>query len=192
MLPAWQGVISAPSDAPAAPAGARVQMEVDGERHVPGEAQVALGGGERVQPVEPLPGGVERQRARVDEAEAFDVAIVGGLDAMPPSVSCTSQATWSGWRIGARRPALQAGVAHQLAEDCSSRQSVLWLAVARAAARLLRPSAGPGAPPLTSSSSLPALSSNDRQPAQAAPASSSVGGAPASTRTTVAPRCRRT
>ena len=100
---------------------------------------------------------------------------------MAPASPCrTSQATRSGWRssvlpMARSRRALRMS----LAEDCSPRQSVVWLAVARATA-LLAASGGAGVPPLTMSSSPPVLISRDRQPAQAAPASSSGGAAPAS------------
>src|SRR5262249_57619619 len=95
--------------------------------------------------------------------------------------------TGSGWRRGAP-PTSRSRRALRISfeEDCSPRHSVLWLAVARAIARRFA-SALPGAPALTSRSSLPVLSSKDRQPAQAAPASCSGGGAPTSATTMVDP-----
>src|SRR5262245_27275761 len=77
-----------------------------------------------------------------------------------------------------------------LEEDCSLRQSVLWLAVARAGAR--RPgSVDAGAPLLTNSGSPPTLISKDRQPAWAPWAKASGGGRPTSTTTMLGPRSRR-
>src|SRR5689334_14603482 len=77
-----------------------------------------------------------------------------------------------------------------LEEDCSLRQSVLWLAVARAGAR--RPgSEEAGAPLLTNSGSPPTLISKDRQPAWALCAKPRGGGRPTSTTTMLGPRARR-
>ena len=58
----------------------RMEMEVDGEGHVPGKAHDALGGGEPVAALEPRARGIERERARVDEAEGLDIAVVGRLE----------------------------------------------------------------------------------------------------------------
>ena len=86
--------------------------------------------------------------------KALDIAVVGGLELdAPPSPCRTSQATRSGWRSSALPMARsRRALRRSLADDCSPRQSVVWLAVARATARLCA-CASAGVPPLTSSSS---------------------------------------
>ena len=51
-----------------------MQVEVDRDGHIPGEAQEALGGAEPIAALEARAGGIELERARVHEAPAPDVA----------------------------------------------------------------------------------------------------------------------
>ena len=119
------------------------------------------------------------------------VAVVRGLDARCRRLrlAARSHVTMSGWTSGAAPISCSSRALRiSLEDDWSSRQSVLWLAVARATARA-RASAGPGVPALTSSRLARRCSSRRTgSPRRRCPPAPVGGGAPASTTTTVAPR----